>query len=206
MIPVLVPAYAPAVSFMTWLLTQKKVYWAKNSHYKKQTYRNRAYIYGANGRLTLTIPILHTKQHHHQKENEVHIDPHARWQTLHWKSLEAAYRSSPFFEFYEDALWPVYQDSAVGLYSFNRTLLNTLLDLLDLRIEQEEVDFDVEQHTLQTNLLEAKKSRFELPNYHQVFENKYGFISNLSILDALFNLGPETVTYLKKCRALVNPI
>ena len=107
MTPVIVPAYAPPVSYLTWLLQQDTIYWVTDSHYHKQTYRNRAYIYGANGRLTLTIPIVHKRQQSHQKENEVQTDVHSRWQQLHWKSLQAAYRSSPFFEFYEDAFAPL---------------------------------------------------------------------------------------------------
>lgn len=199
MTPVVVPAYAPPVAYFSWLLQQEKIRWVKDSHYKKQTYRNRAYIYGANGRLTLTVPILHSKNKSHQKENEVLTDPYADWQQLHWKSLQSAYRSSPFFEFYEEYLAPFYHQNNPSLYDFNLRLIREIFDILEIDIDQEEVPLDMSTQKLMENLLDAKGQIPALPNYTQVFENKYGFLSNLSILDLLFNLGPASRTYLKDC-------
>ena len=200
MIPVVVPAYAPPVSYFTWLLQQDTIYWVTDSHYHKQTYRNRTYIYGANGRLTLTIPIVHKREQSHQKESEVQTDVHSHWQQLHWKSLQAAYRSSPFFEFYEDAFAPLYQETAHTLYQFNRRFLDVLFDALDLDIPQEEVALDFTKHQLQESLLNAKHTHPVFPHYTQVFESKYGFLSNLSSLDLLFNKGPEARAYLDHCQ------
>ena len=200
MIPVVVPAYAPPVSYFTWLLQQGTIYWVTDSHYHKQTYRNRTYIYGANGRLTLTIPIVHKREQSHQKESEVQTDVHSHWQQLHWKSLQAAYRSSPFFEFYEDAFAPLYQETAHTLYQFNRRFLDVLFDALDLDIPQEEVALDFTKHQLQESLLNAKQTHPIFPHYTQVFESKYGFLSNLSSLDLLFNKGPEARAYLDHCQ------
>jgi hypothetical protein len=200
MIPVVVPAYAPPVSYFTWLLQQGTIYWVTDSHYHKQTYRNRTYIYGANGRLTLTIPIVHKREQSHQKESEVQTDVHSHWQQLHWKSLQAAYRSSPFFEFYEDAFAPLYQETAHTLYQFNRRFLDVLFDALDLDIPQEEVALDFTKHQLQESLLNAKQTHPDFPHYTQVFESKYGFLSNLSSLDLLFNKGPEARAYLDHCQ------
>lgn len=200
MIPVVVPAYAPPVSYFTWLLQQGTIYWVTDSHYHKQTYRNRTYIYGANGRLTLTIPIVHKREQSHQKESEVQTDVHSHWQQLHWKSLQAAYRSSPFFEFYEDAFAPLYQETAHTLYQFNRCFLDVLFDALDLDIPQEEVALDFTKHQLQESLLNAKQTHPVFPHYTQVFESKYGFLSNLSSLDLLFNKGPEARAYLDHCQ------
>ena len=200
MIPVVVPAYAPPVSYFTWLLQQGTIYWVTDSHYHKQTYRNRTYIYGANGRLTLTIPIVHKREQSHQKESEVQTDVHSHWQQLHWKSLQAAYRSSPFFEFYEDAFAPLYQETAHTLYQFNRRFLDVLFDALDLDIPQKEVALDFTKHQLQESLLNAKQTHPVFPHYTQVFESKYGFLSNLSSLDLLFNKGPEARAYLDHCQ------
>ena len=200
MTPVIVPAYAPPVSYLTWLLQQDTIYWVTDSHYHKQTYRNRAYIYGANGRLTLTIPIVHKRQQSHQKENEVQTDVHSRWQQLHWKSLQAAYRSSPFFEFYEDAFAPLYHETADKLYQFNRRFLNVLFDVLELDIPQKDVALNFAKHQLQESLLNAKQTLPPFPHYTQVFESKYGFLSNLSSLDLLFNKGPEARAYLDRCQ------
>lgn len=200
MTPVVVPAYAPPVSYFSWLLQQEKIVWVKDSHYKKQTYRNRAYIYGANGRLTLTVPILHSQsKNHKKKENEVLTDPYTDWQQLHWKSLQSAYRSSPFFEFYEDYLAPYYHQNCTTLYDFNLSLIREIFDLIEVDIEQEEVSLDMTTQILTENLLNAKGQMPVFTPYTQVFENKYGFLSNLSILDLLFNLGHESRNYLKEC-------
>lgn len=199
MISVVVPSYAPPVSYMAWLINQERIYWLIDSHYKKQTYRNRAYIYGANGRLSLIIPVRHTPWRQHQKENEVQTDNDVQWQKLHWKSLQVAYRSSPFFEFYEDALAPLYRTQTARLYEFNRSLLNVLFDLLEIKLPQEEVSLDFSYHQLNESLLNAKKETPLYTPYAQVFDSKYGFLNNLSTLDLLFNLGPEAKTYLQQC-------
>lgn len=206
MIPVLIPAYAPPISYMAWMMQQDRIYWVTDSHYKKQTYRNRAYIYGANGRLTLTIPIVHKRQQQHQKENQVQTDTHARWQQLHWKSLQAAYRSAPFFEFYEDALAPLYIDPAPSLFQFNRQFIDVILSLLEVSIPQEEQSLEMQNHQMQESLLDAKKPTQIFPTYTQVFENKYGFLSDLSSLDAIFHLGPEARSYILSCGKGLKPL
>jgi hypothetical protein len=150
--------------------------------------------------LTLTIPIVHKREQSHQKESEVQTDVHSHWQQLHWRSLQAAYRSSPFFEFYEDAFAPLYQETAHTLYQFNRRFLDVLFDALDLDIPQEEVALDFTKHQLQESLLNAKQTHPVFPHYTQVFESKYGFLSNLSSLDLLFNKGPEARAYLDHCQ------
>ena len=168
-------------------------------HYQKQTYRNRCTIYGANGRLNLTIPIQHTKAKQHQKDGVVKIMWEQDWQKQHWKSLESAYRSSPFFEFYEDELQEVFFQRPNGLMEYNLNLLQCLMEWLaldiDLKFADEYKPFNEEEN----QLIQAKKKRVvALPPYTQVFENKHGFLSNLSVLDLIFNPGPESSIYLEK--------
>ena len=168
-------------------------------HYQKQTYRNRCTIYGANGRLNLTIPIQHTKAKQHQKDGEVKIMWEQDWQKQHWKSLESAYRSSPFFEFYEDELQEVFFQRPKGLMEYNLNLLQCLMEWLALDIDLEFADEYKPFNEEENQLIQAKKETVvALPPYTQVFENKHGFLSNLSVLDLIFNHGPESSIYLEK--------
>lgn len=198
---VVVPTYLPNVSFFAWLLQREKVKFIDTTHYQKQTYRNRTEIYGANGKLILTIPIIHTKTQAHQKEREVAISYAADWQKQHWKSLYAAYRSSPFFEFYEADFYPFYHEKTTHLLAFNLALIEKIYTLLDFTLDCETVDFDPNIHHRKDTLLYAKNTDpVTQASYTQVFDKKYGFLSNLSIVDALFNLGPNCATYLKNAK------
>jgi len=171
-------------------------------NYQKQTYRNRINIYGANGKLSLNIPIKHAhvpgvKQH--QKYKDVKIEKEYKWQKQHWKSLKSAYQTSPFFEFYEDDLAPLYHQDFEYLMDFNYKCLEALEECLQLDItHQKTAEFisAPEDKLDKRGLINAKKN-IQLPDYTQVFQEKHGFISNLCILDLLFNEGPNTVNYLE---------
>ena len=106
---VLSPAYLPNIEYCSWLLYQKKVLFSETITYQKQSYRNRAEIYGANGKLKLIIPIKHRNGVRKTLEKEVLISYEQNWQIQHWKSLCYSYRSSPYFEFYEASIAPFYE-------------------------------------------------------------------------------------------------
>lgn len=199
MTPVVCPAYLPNIIYCSWLLVQNKVFFGEDTHFQKQTFRNRTEICGPNGRLKLTIPIVHSKSEKHQKENEVLIANTTDWQKHHWKSICTAYRSSPFFEFYEADLAHFYEKKATHLMDFNLALIQKTMELIETPFSFEIVGWDEKKYQRMDFLINAKKmSNDKLGHYTQVFENKNGFLSNLSILDVLFNLGPETPSYLKK--------
>lgn len=195
---VITPAYLPNIYYLSWLLNQEKIFFTADTHYQKQTFRNRCEIYGPNGKLKLTIPITHQKAQLHQKENEVQIAFVSAWQKQHWKSLCAAYRSSPYFEFYEADIHPFYTNKTALLLEFNLALLEKIMALIEFPFKYELISWDPSLHYRMDGLIEAKKKKvLNLLPYHQVFQNKFGFIENLSILDLLFNLGPNTLDYLK---------
>ena len=199
MTPVVCPAYSPNIIYCSWLLVQNKVFFGEDTHFQKQTFRNRTEIFGPNGRLKLTIPIVHSKSRKHQKENEVLIANTTDWQKHHWKSICTAYRSSPFFEFYEADLAHFYEKKATHLMDFNLALIQKTMELIETPFSFEIVGWDEKKYQRMDFLINAKKmSNDKLGHYTQVFENKNGFLGNLSILDVLFNLGPETPSYLKK--------
>ena len=99
------PAYLPNIHYMAWIVSQIEIVMVTKKPYQKQTFRNRTEIYGANGKLKLTIPIVHSKEKERQIDETVVIHYENSWQQKHWKSLENAYRSSPFFEFYDCLLY-----------------------------------------------------------------------------------------------------
>ncbi len=189
------PAYLPSIRYMAWMAAQNEVAFVKTNNYQKQTYRNRTEIYGPNGKLKLTIPILHKKNQKHQLDSEVEIFQESSWQKNHWKSLESSYRSSPFFEFYEDDLYPFFHQRQRRLMDLNISLIKKIFSLIDIEI----VIKNTKEIYEFRELLDAKKnSVYKTPIYNQVFNSKHGYINNLSILDLIFNLGPDSNFYLKK--------
>ena len=126
------PAYLPSIQYMAWILSQQEISFVTNNTYQKQTYRNRAEIYSPNGKLRLSIPVIHKKSSRRQFDYEVNINFEDNWQKVHWKSLEASYRSSPFFEFYEDDFYPFYHKKFEKLMDFNITLIKKATGLLDI--------------------------------------------------------------------------
>jgi len=196
---VVCPAYLPNIHYCSWIIAQKQPYFVRDTHYQKQTYRNRTEIYGANGKLKLTLPIVHNKSKSHQKEEEVQIAKTTAWQKKHWKSICSAYRSSPYFEFYEADLISFYKEEVTNLMQFNLDLLNKIMELIEFSISYKIVEWKKDNHRRMDDLVNAKKSvQINFVPYRQVFGEKNGFIPNLSIIDLLFNLGPATLNYLQK--------
>ncbi len=178
------------------------VVFENEDNYQKQTYRNRTYIYGANGKLLLTIPIKHVGKERRQLYKDVRIENDFEWQTLHWRSIETAYRTSPFFEYYEDEFAHLYEKKKGFLLDFNYECMQAVNDCLQLDCSFTKTNeyFKEPKDLLDfRGLVNAKKDKtHQLETYIQVFIEKHGFISNLSILDLLFNEGTNALTYLEK--------
>lgn len=193
-----VPAYFPSIEYVNALIKAKEVTFTLESNYQKQTFRNRCSIYGANGKLNLTIPIQHLKQQSHQKDKAVKIMWEENWQKLHWRSLTTAYRSSSFFEFYEDQIEETFFKQPEKLMDFNISLIKCILSLLEVEIAFSFIENYSPLSPLEESLINAKKeSLISYPIYRQVFSTKHGFIPHLSILDLIFNLGPQSLDYLE---------
>jgi len=194
------PTYFPNIAHFVAITKAKSIMFEVDDNFVKQTYRNRTYIYGANGKLALNIPVVHT-QKNRQKYKDVKIFNEENWQSLHWKSLLSAYRTSPFFEYYEDELQPLFNTKADYILDFNLKCFEVICDCLqlDLNISKTEAfQKIVENKTDFRYLVNAKKEQpQQFETYTQVFNNKHGFISNLSILDLLFNEGPNALNYLE---------
>ena len=203
MSPILLhPCYFGPVSQYIYIPKASEVIFENEDNYQKQTYRNRMYVYGANGKLLLNIPVKHTGgKRQHQKCKEVRIENSFNWQNQHWKSLETAYRTSPFFEFYEDEFRPLYEKKTKFLMDFNYRCTELALDCLQLEpeISRTQEYFREPQNMINGRNLVNAKNQLSLPleAYTQVFQDKHGYIKNLSIVDLIFNLGPAAGTYLQ---------
>ena len=176
----------------------------KHEHFIKQTQRNRALIYGANGVLPLIIPVQHTNLSTIPL-HEVKIAYDSDWQKIHWRSMVSAYRNSSFFDYYEDDFGALYHRHCLTLFEFNLELLNILFRLLraDVIVSftssyQKDVpalnDVRSEFHFDHPVLQQPKTPEI---SYRQVFSSKYGFIHNLSVVDLLFNEGPKSMHFLR---------
>lgn len=194
------PTYFPNIATFVAISKAKKVVIEIQDNYQKQTYRNRCYIYGANGKLQLSIPVIYT-QKNRQKYAEVRIANEYNWQDIHWKSLESAYRTSPFFEFYADELHPLFTKTFDKLLDFNLKCFEIICDCIQLDVNLGKTEYfekSPENITDYRPLVNAKKEKPQsLENYMQVFNNKHSYINNLSILDLLFNEGPNTLNYIE---------
>lgn len=194
------PTYLPNIASFTAMVKAKNVLFEVDDNFLKQTYRNRSYIYGANGKLALNIPVIHS-QKNRQKYRDVKIFNEEKWQSLHWKSLQSAYRTSPFFEYYEDDLQPLFNHKADYIIDFNFKCFEVICDCLQLELnisKTENYQSKVENAEDFRFLVNAKKETPQhFDSYTQVFNNKHGFINNLSILDLLFNEGPNALNYLE---------
>ncbi|MGQ7856020.1 WbqC family protein [Pedobacter sp. WC2501] len=172
----------------------------KHEHLAKQTYRNRASIYSPNGKLDITVPVVKGAKTH-TKMKDVRISYDFNWQRLHWLSLESCYRSSAYFEFYEDELSRFYTNKFEFLFDYNFELLEWLNKKLKLNksfgVTGEYFD-DIKPELDFRSAMNPKKQEDIVNNksYYQVFEDKHQFLPNLSIVDLLFNQGPQARLYL----------
>jgi hypothetical protein len=182
-----------------------EVFIEKHENFQKQSYRNRCYIYGANGMQCLVIPVI---KHHGEKTpvTEVEIDYSGNWHKIHLKSIQSAYQTSPFYEYYSDDFNALYSALPARLFDLNLMLCRYLLKQVGLNTEIQltgtfektpsgGIDF---RHSLQPKpRLYKPDGSFSPSPYQQVFQERYGFMPNLSIIDLLFNEGPNALQVLQ---------
>ena len=194
------PTYFPNIAHFVAMVNADEITFETDDNFLKQTYRNRTCIYGANGKMTLNIPVIHS-QKNRLKYKDVKIFNDEKWQDHHWKSLLSAYSTSPFFEYYEDDLKPLFKTKEDYIFDFNMRCFETICDCLQLEFKMSPSEIylkDVDNKTDFRYMVNAKKE-FHKPfeAYTQVFQEKHGYQNNLSILDLLFNEGPNALNYLE---------
>lgn len=201
------PTYFPSISHFAAMAQSENITFEIEDNFQKQTNRNRTYIYSPNGIQLLNIPVKHSKESH-QKTKDIRIETESDWQKQHFKSLEAAYRNSPFFEFFEDDLRPFFEKKQEFLMDLNFEALEVVSKCLRMKINYTTTTeyFHEPETAVITDfrdLVNGKKDPSIFENYTQVFDDKHGFINNLSVLDLLFNEGKYAVDYLKKQQLII---
>jgi hypothetical protein len=193
-VPVFPSVYLAPISYFSELIKYDQVMIEHFENFKKQSIRNHCVIYSPNGPLKLSIPLY--KRSERTLTKEIIISDSYGWQKLHWRSLESAYRSSPFFEFYEHDFLPLYEKPFKYLVEFNNEIMQLILRLLKIKTEiKPTLSYEKEYVKDYRNFFSEKANHSDHPPYTQVFSNKHGFLADLSIADLLFNQGPSAKEY-----------
>lgn len=198
-------AYLAPVSYYVALYNAPHATIERCDNYLKQTYRNRSTIGGANGGMDLSIPIEKPTSGR-AVMRDIRISDHGNWRHLHWNALLSAYRSTPFFEYYADDFAPFYEKPAEFLFDFNEELRQLISPLVGVDTPLYYTDEYIDE--VPANLLDLRErihpkkeigsgAAFPTKPYYQVFSSKFGFQPNLSIVDLLFNMGPEAELILR---------
>jgi len=205
---ILSTAYFAPIQYYCKLKQYPEIMIEQWEHYAKQSYRNRCNIYGANGVIALSVPVVKATN---KKVllRDVRISYDTSWQKLHWRGIEAAYKSSPFYEFYIDDLAQFFHKKWNSLLEFNLAIQDEICSMIELdqnyTLTDDFIEIDVQNPDDFRYKMHPKPSKtlddsfFKPQEYTQVFSEKLGFEGNLSILDLIFNLGPESTSYLESC-------
>ena len=180
--------------------------------FQKQTYRNRCIIAATQGLQVLTVPVERTSSSLNTSPStikDLRISDHGNWRHLHWNAFQSAYGDSPFFMYYEDEIRPFFERRWTFLFDFNEAIREKFCELLDIQprvsytdsylpsIISEGLAKDISDFREAINPKHPAPDPDFIPNrYYQVYEAKHGFLPNLSIVDLLFNMGPESIFWL----------
>ncbi len=197
-------AYFPNIEYCSKLISNQTIFIEQHEHFIKQTYRNRAVILAANGPVPIIVPVVKGRGPK-IKIKDLQISYDENWQRNHWRTIFSAYNSSPFFEFYADDFEPFFQKKHQFLLDLNMDILKTIFDLLEIdpelfltgnfeKVPENTLNFREKIHP---KIRFSDKSNCKSIEYTQVFSDKLGFASNLSILDLLFNTGPQAYSIIE---------
>ena len=180
--------------------------------FQKQTYRNRCMIATTNGIQALTVPIerndVQSSMFNVQYIKDTRISDHGNWRHLHWNALQSAYGESPFFEYYQDDIRPFFERRWIFLLDFNEEIRQKLCEIIDIQPKvsltaEYSLTSHLSSHTSKKDYRDTIRPKHPVPDldfspqpYYQVYQQKHGFLPNLSVLDLLFNMGPESIFYL----------
>lgn len=193
-----IPTYFSPIAQYAEIEKSDSVTFEFEDNFQKQSYRNRCYIYNGNGKQLLSVPVKYSKKEGRAKTKDILVENDFPWQDQHFKSIQTAYRVSPYFEFFEDDIQSIFTKKYKFLHDVTIDTFMFISDALQLNtsftntkeyiLKPKEEDF----RFLAEVKLQPKK---QYKTYVQMFDDKHGFIPNLSILDVLFMEGPNAVSY-----------
>jgi len=193
-------AYLPPIDYMSVIASSEAAVIEKEENYIKQTYRNRCYILSAHGPQLLTVPVFEGSRHK-IKISEVRIDYSKRWQQVHLRAIMSSYKSSPYFDFYFEKIEKIILANHEFLLELNNALLEAVIQMLRIKPE---ILYSIDFMTITDNtsdfrytIMPGKAAVTKLNKYIQVFDTGKGFEPNLSVIDLIFNQGPESRNYLQ---------
>ncbi len=198
-------AYFPPILNYAWFLQSNDISIEQFETYPKQTFRNRCIILTANGLQSLSVPIIKpfgTKT----LTRDIKISYDEPWQQLHWRAIKTAYNSSPFLLYYQDEMEELFSKKHNFLLDLNEDIIQLINKFMEWEVKTKRTETFIFPNELSVKedkrfSLSPKNSyKFGLPTYIQVFSDQYPFFENISILDLIFNLGPEAEAYLMKIR------
>lgn len=193
--------YLPPISwFAVFLQDDAEIVFEQYENFPKQTYRNRTNIYGANGKLSLIIPMNHNGT---RVLKDIQTSTREKWKPLHWKSIKIAYQTSPYFEYYEDQLEAIFTFKANSLLDFNLNALKIIQKILKTEKAYSLNNEFLKQpqgFNFRDQFSAKSETAFLMEVYYQGFSDKYGFLENLSIIDLICNKGPESLTYIRNVK------
>ncbi len=198
-------AYFAPIHFYSRFIAHPQVYIEQFEHFNKQTYRNRCVILGGNGPITLVVPVIKGRGTKILIK-DLKIAYEMDWQRNQWRTIFSAYNPSPYFEYYKDDIQPFFEKKTKYLLDFNQSIHETICDLLEIENKSKLTgDFEADpENTLNFREIISPKNKklsdtnFQPTEYTQVFSERFGFVPNLSILDLLFNEGPNSYTILEE--------
>jgi hypothetical protein len=193
-------AYFAPISYMALVAQKQEIFIEQMETFPRQTYRNRCEILTSAGKLKLVIPVSKPNGNHTITRN-IEISYREPWQQHHWKSMQSAYRSSPYFNYYSDILQPIFEEREKLLIDLNQKALSTICRIIGINLSLSFTDDYIKNpenvSDLRSEFTPKRKGIVKIfPEYPQVFSHKSGFMKNLSVLDLIFNLGPEAKGYL----------
>ncbi|PUZ21738.1 hypothetical protein DCC81_24425 [Chitinophaga parva] len=195
----------PTLYFYKTSIVAEKLLLEQWEHYQKVSFRNRYYIAGPNGRILLSVPLTKGKNQR-TLVRDVKISNEEKWQDQHWKTLVSAYRRSPWFEYYEEELRPLFEQRFERLLDWNLACFDWVNERLGLELPYELTDEYVHHYDQNSGIIDARNriqpgsdapQDVDLPVYTQVFGERTGFLPNLSILDLLFCEGKQAIKRLQ---------
>lgn len=196
---IFIPTYFSPISQYSEIIKSETIVFEMEDNFQKQSYRNRCYIYNANGKLLLNIPVKHQLKEGRKKTKDTLVENAFPWQDQHFKSLQSSYRVSPYFEFFEDDIAHIFEKKYNYLQDINIDTFLFITDALQLSSDFTKTEI-YQTKTLEKDFRFLSDSKHHpekiVDNYIQVFDDKHGFIPNLSILDLLFMEGPNAISYL----------